>query len=190
MSSGRTARRPYVCLDLGFYSDPKILGVGLRAAGLFASALAYSGDHLTDGFVPGKWARQVGTTALCNKLVGAGLWQAVDGGYLIAKWDRYQLTKAEIEESRRQKQEAGKKGAEARWNDGTRHGISDGTRHSNRDGKEKENVKEKKTLTSSYEGEQEQGLPAADELRRLAESNGLNVPAWALDGTQEKDVAF
>jgi hypothetical protein len=189
---GRTAGRPYVCLDLGFHSDPKILAVGNGAAGLFCRALSYCGNHRTDGFVPKTWAQANGTRTERQRLVDAGLWLIDESGYHVVNWTRYQQTRAEVEAMQRERSEAGKKGAEARW-DGKRHNSSYGKSHNNSDGKEKKTLK--KTLTSSLPTEasyEEAGqLPTAEELRKLAKQNGLEVPKWALqeDG-QAEDIAF
>jgi hypothetical protein len=199
---GRTAARPYVCLDLGFHSDPKVMAVGNAAAGVFARALSYCGYHKTDGFVPELWARANSTRTERQKLVSAGLWLVLENGYSVSNWTRYQQTRAEVEALQRERSEAGKKGAEARWSDGNgdgkRHSSSHGKRHDqawqvpcDSDGKEKETLK--KTLTSSLTTQEDDfELPTGDELQRLAEKNGLQVPAWALAQTtdEDKDIPF
>ena len=106
---GRTAGRPYVCLDLGFHSDPKVMAAGNGASGLFARALSYAGYHRTDGFVPELWARANGTRTERQKLTNAGLWTVEEHGYRIGNWTRYQQTRAEVEANHRERSEAGKK---------------------------------------------------------------------------------
>lgn len=130
----------FVLLDDKFHSHPKRTEVGLSGAGLFACALSYCGDHLTDGFVPGGWAHEIASRPLCKRLVVAGFWIEVapgDGPYLYVSGDEsygVEIVKAgyfipdylvlnpnrEAVLSKRselsaKRSEAGKKGAAKRW---------------------------------------------------------------------------
>lgn len=106
---------PWVLLDDGFHSNPKVLAVGNAGAGLYARALSYCGDHLTDGYVPMSWARTAATANLRQHLVDAGLWAEENGGYRIDDYLEVNPSRAEVEERRKKKAEAGRKGAEKRW---------------------------------------------------------------------------
>ena len=74
---------PWVRLDDKFHANPKVMTAGNAAVGLYARALSYCGDLLTDGFVPKAWATANGTRALESKLEACGLWIRVEGGYQI-----------------------------------------------------------------------------------------------------------
>lgn len=67
-------------LDTGFHSNAKVLAIGNAGAGLYARALAYCGDHETDGFVPASWARSAGHKRVRDDLERHGLWNAVTKG--------------------------------------------------------------------------------------------------------------
>lgn len=130
----------FVLLDDKFHSHPKRTEVGLSGAGLFACALSYCGDHLTDGFVPGGWAHEIASRPLCKRLVVAGFWIEVapgDGPYLYVSGDEsysVEIVKAgyfipdylvlnpnreavllKRSELSAKRSEAGKKGAAAKW---------------------------------------------------------------------------
>src|SRR5262245_25495049 len=115
IGDGRTGKRPFVCLDLSFHSDPKVLNVGNAAAGLYTRALSYSGAHKLDGYVPARWAREAGTSKERSKLVDAALWIEVADGYRIANWTRYQHTRAQIEALQAAHRLGAMKTNEARW---------------------------------------------------------------------------
>jgi hypothetical protein len=150
MSTGRTARRRFVCLDLGFSEDPKILTVGNSAAGLYARSLSYSGNHRTDGFIPEAWARGAGKPAERRKLVDHGLWLAVEFGYQIPNWERYQQTRAQIEALEDAHRRGAAKTNEARWGDRSSDTESDtvlanagASRYSGRNQNENQNGNDK-----------------------------------------------
>lgn len=73
----------WVLLDDKFHSNEKTLEVGNAGAGLYARALSYCGDHLTDGFVPAGWSREAGSPALRRKLIDGGMWIEVKGGEMF-----------------------------------------------------------------------------------------------------------
>lgn len=138
----------YVLLDDKFHSNGKTVEVGNAGAGLYARALSYCGDHLTDGFVPLGWAAEIATAKLRRGLLDAGLWVAVvpgdefgyahgdeeymvaitRPGYFIPDFLSLNPTRESVTERReelsKKRSEAGKKGALKRWQ-----------RHSKRDSK-------------------------------------------------------
>lgn len=140
----------WVLLDDKFHANPKVTSVGNKGAGLYARALSYCGDNLTDGFVEAGWAREVGGAPLCKKLAEVGLWINVQGGevfvfetdagpytvsipgkgFFIVDYLTMNPTRSHVElqrgELRKKRSEAGKKGAEARWGDGKADSKSDG----------------------------------------------------------------
>jgi hypothetical protein len=104
----------YVKLDDGFFANPKIAAVGYDGAGLYAMGLSYCGKYLTDGFLPSLWANQH-PKRIITKLEHGGLWRPVEGGFVMTDYLDYNRCAADIKEERRRKREAGKRGAEARW---------------------------------------------------------------------------
>ncbi len=105
-------------VDDKFHSHPKTSNVSLAAIGLWAVAGAWCGDHLTDGRVPEHVAQLLsrGATGLVDELVAAGLWARTRDGYRFHQWNadgngsKRNPTRKEVEEERRKKAEAGKKG--------------------------------------------------------------------------------
>lgn len=108
-------------VDDRFHSHPKTTATSLAALGLWAVAGAWSGDHLTDGFVPDQVVSVLsrGTNELADELVATGLWRRTKGGYRFHQWHidgdgtRRNPTKKDVEEERRKKAEAGRKGGRA-----------------------------------------------------------------------------
>jgi general stress protein YciG len=97
----------------------KVLAEEPAAIALWTVAGSWSADNLQDGFVPDHqlpWLLPIGAEQLAQVLVTARLWRRVKGGYRFHQWDadgdgtRRNPTKAEVEEDRRKKAEAGRKG--------------------------------------------------------------------------------
>lgn len=74
-------------VDDRLHSHPKIRRAGTEAVGFWVICGSYCADHLTDGFVSridaihyagGSEAR---AESLASRLVDAGLWEVVDGGW-------------------------------------------------------------------------------------------------------------
>lgn len=141
----------WVQLDDKFHSNQKTVRAGNDGAGLYARALSYCGDHLTDGWVPLAWAKEIARPALRKKVTEAGLWIEVEGGetyayvfgdesytvyidapgYFIPDYVTTNPTRESVEERREElsqkRSEAGKKGAAKRWQlHGKRDGKQDG----------------------------------------------------------------
>lgn len=77
-------------LDDKFHHNPKVLGAGNAAVGLYARLLSWANDELTDGFIPSAVALSMGTRREIAALVAArrtpagdGLLVPTDGGWLI-----------------------------------------------------------------------------------------------------------
>lgn len=105
-------------VDDRLHAHPKALATSLAALGLWTAAGSWSSDHLTDGFMPDHVIPLLsrGTSELADELVAAGLWRRVKGGYRFHQWhedsdgSRRNPTKKEVEEERRKKADAGRKG--------------------------------------------------------------------------------
>lgn len=73
-------------VDDELYLHPKTMQAGNAAMGLWVRAGAYSMAKLTEGFVSIEVVRSIGSTKLADKLVTAGLWSKVPGGYAFHQW--------------------------------------------------------------------------------------------------------
>lgn len=88
-----------------FHSSKKLMSIPKRArfgaAGLWIIAGTWSGDQLTDGFIPDYMIDQwLPPPSATKALVDAGLWEPAPGGYQFAKWSEYQPSKADVEAER------------------------------------------------------------------------------------------
>jgi hypothetical protein len=91
-------------LDDGFYDHPKIDRLGkdrLACVGLWTLTVSWCNRYLTNGFVPTERVLRLGgTTRLAAALTAAGLWEEVDGGYLIHDFLHFNESADEIREDR------------------------------------------------------------------------------------------
>ena len=98
-------------LDDGFWSNPKIEGIGNEATGIFARMVSYCARH-TDGEIPEGVARYIaaGSVDAMEALAEAGLIRKRKDGWVIPRFLDYNISRAEDRERR-------KKAAErtARW---------------------------------------------------------------------------
>lgn len=106
--------RGYVKIDDSIDEHPKLLEVGPLAAWAYISSITYCNRNLTDGFVPAqKGAILAGSDQTSDKLVSAGLWEAVEGGYRVRDYLGHQRSKAEILQLREDRRAAGSLGGKA-----------------------------------------------------------------------------
>lgn len=89
----------WVKVDDTIAMHPKLLAAGGPAAWHFICGLTYCARYLTDGRIPATAAphlsAQRGGRRLTNRLVAAGLWEPVDGGYLVHDFLDYQISRDE-----------------------------------------------------------------------------------------------
>ena len=100
-------------LDDSFWMHPKVMIAGNAATGVFARCLAYCGCYLTNGLVPEPIAGQIAGTdkKALEALVAVGLMQRLEsGGYYIPDFLEYNRSKEEVEQARKQRADAGRKG--------------------------------------------------------------------------------
>jgi hypothetical protein len=95
-------------------SHPKALMAGDRACWLAICGLCFSNEHLTDGFIaehvfPAAAPGVKNPEHLAAKLVAAGIWHRVEGGWEIHDYDAVQRSSSEIRE--RREKDAGRKAA-------------------------------------------------------------------------------
>lgn len=102
---------PWIRFEDNFPEHPKVLEVGPRAAWLHVRAIAYCARQLTDGDVTPAVARMLGgRKSLTDALVKAKLWDRKGEGFTIHDYLHYQPSRAAVEEQRKVKAEAGRKG--------------------------------------------------------------------------------
>jgi len=117
---------PWIRLDDNFDEHPKIIQVGPVGMALFVAGLAYCNRNLTDGFIPERRLRALlqwddeslarGSTpfSIANRLVSAGLWERVDGGYQVHDYLEYQPSRASVRAERERTAQRVKRWREAR----------------------------------------------------------------------------
>jgi len=105
----------WVRVDDDMPDSPKIVPLSDAAFRAYVTSICYSSRNLTDGFIPGKKAREfVGKTKVLLELVGT-LWEITDGGFNIHDYLIYNPTRAEVEGLKDVRSKAGAKGAARRW---------------------------------------------------------------------------
>jgi len=109
-----TQRPTWARLDCNFRRNPKVMELvsrrdGWQALVMYLDSIAYTTEHLCDGFVPKNWPRLNGyPAALPRMLLRADLWhevsdlypeeaQDIQSGYIIHDFDKYQVTRSEWE---------------------------------------------------------------------------------------------
>lgn len=90
----------WVRLDDNFADDPVFDSVGPAASWLHVAGLCYSNRHLTDGFIQAARVGRLTSIEDSNEqvrhLVSHGVWQVVDGGYLIVHHLDKQFTREQV----------------------------------------------------------------------------------------------
>jgi hypothetical protein len=108
-----------------FTDHPKVLAAGEDAAWLFVSGLCYCSRHLTDGFIPSSALRKITgkprPQVLAARLVSAGLWEPVEGGWNVHHYLEQQRSKEEVEYEREANRER-----QTRWRSRQRNGVTNG----------------------------------------------------------------
>lgn len=128
-------------VDDSMYDHPKFLGVPNSAKGLWLTCGSWSAKQLTDGYVPASVARQHGTPAEARKLIDAGLWTKVDGGFQFHDWSDHNPTKTDVlekraataERQRRAREKAAQSRGESRVTDDGTSRVTDASRHASPD---------------------------------------------------------
>lgn len=97
----------WIKLDDGFFRHPKAIAAGRDGRLMFIASLCYCGSGLTDGFVPaGALALLAAETGVgkpkdaAAALVGAGLWEPCDGGYLVHDYLDYNTSSGKVQAER------------------------------------------------------------------------------------------
>lgn len=77
---------PRFQMDDSLYDDPAVIRAGTAAFGLYSRCGGYVARQLTDGFVPSEVAAAYGTPEWTRKLLDAGLWETVPGGFYMPRY--------------------------------------------------------------------------------------------------------
>jgi hypothetical protein len=104
-------------VDDSFHSHPKATAVSLEALGLWTVSGSWSGDHLTDGFVPDHMVSMLsrGQAQLAEELINAGLWRRAKGGYRFHQWNERNPTRSVAIAAAEKKASGGVLGNHLRW---------------------------------------------------------------------------
>lgn len=98
---------PYAPLSSSYYRDDAILDAGEKAELLYCRGLAFCADASSDGFISDRQVTAVvgvgmrDATARARRLVDVGLWQRVDGGYVVRSWLKWNKSAEEIGRARK-----------------------------------------------------------------------------------------
>lgn len=78
-------------VDDGWWAHPKTLALSPTAGFLWVRAGSWSGQQLTDGFIPKAALMMLGAdVSIADELVHVGYWQATAGGYQFTDWENHQ----------------------------------------------------------------------------------------------------
>src|SRR4030095_8961164 len=107
----------WALLDDDCPNHPKVIAAGPVAAYLFVCGLCFCRKYHTGGFIPATAVKRLGVTTnpkrLIENLVGQKLWDVAGDGYQVHDYEvMYDdgQTKANTDERRKRRQEAGRKG--------------------------------------------------------------------------------
>jgi len=104
----------YVRIDVNMPGHPKIAGLSAAAKWTLVELWCWCGNYLTDGFVPEASWERIGTQRDRAAILAAGLAEQADGGYRMHDYLEHQRSRAEVDEKRSQRSEAGKRSAASR----------------------------------------------------------------------------
>lgn len=90
----------WIKIDDGFATNPKIAALTDRALRTHIRALCFSARHLTDGHIPERSAREMGTKRAIDQLVQVRLWERNGDGYVIHDYHNYNPTREQVEQER------------------------------------------------------------------------------------------
>lgn len=205
---------PWGRLDDSLYDHPKLDELGsqrLPAIGLWTLCISWSNRYLTDGHVPGgRIVGLGGTKALAERLVSAGLFEVVDGGFQIHDFLEFNDSREEViarratdrEKKRRQRQlgsvSAGREVDNGRYS--PRESPEDTHRDTHRDApvESPRGVRKESPATrpdpseSRTESRAPESEPVARDVRKPTEKNGAEdvrltraqLDAWATFGPE------
>lgn len=118
----------WIRLEDDFPHHPDVWTLPPQSAWLFVAGLCYSRHYLTDGFIGEDVLELVCRGAHPKHVVPLipAHWQKVDGGWRIVNYDKYQQTKAEVEEQRESSRARSRRHRERTRASRRDAGVSDG----------------------------------------------------------------
>lgn len=91
----------WVKVDDNMFQNAKVHGVGFRARWCYVASIQYASANLTDGFISRNVLRLIDANQrIAEELQAAGLWESVDGGWVIHDYLRHNRSREEIEQRR------------------------------------------------------------------------------------------
>lgn len=118
----------FLLLDDGFAEHPKLRALDDASFRAHVRALLYCKAHQTDLFLPDAEAVDLAGRRVTRKLVTAGLWRPIAGGYAVSDFLVKTYTAAQIEARRKAQSSGGKLGNLIRWGDAERDAERDADR--------------------------------------------------------------
>lgn len=113
---------PWFKVDDKLAVHPKVMQAGNEALGLWVRAGSWSAAHLTDGSIPSEILPVFGANRTqAARLVKAGLWSEIDGGYQFHDWGTYQPSAEDVKAAEDAEKAGGSWGNHVRWH--SRKGI-------------------------------------------------------------------
>lgn len=99
----------WIRIDDQIAHHPKFIAAGPIASWLWVCGNGYCNKYLTDGFIPTSALKTIGsvTNAVkwADRLVEAGLWDMVTGGYRVHDFHDFNPTAEQVKEKRRKDRE-------------------------------------------------------------------------------------
>jgi hypothetical protein len=116
---------PWVKIEDVSPDHPKLARLSPAGYGLWVAGICYCNRNLTDGFIPDSMARRIlGVDQdVVDGLVMAGVWELVDGGYLVHDYLEHQQSRAEILDARGKAAERARKYRASRRDSRVTHGV-------------------------------------------------------------------
>lgn len=116
---------PWTPLDVGFFRDPKVVGVSAEARLLLIGSFCWCQAEGTDGVIAAGMVpvlaveavgRSVDSDLLVDELVDAELWQrSPSGAYVIPRWHEWNKPAAAVDDLRARKASGAALGNHRRW---------------------------------------------------------------------------
>lgn len=109
----------YLKIECSVARNRKFVKAGPAPSWLWVCGLAYCQEGLTDGFIPSEALKYLGVknaAQLASHLVKAGLWDVVDGGWLVHDYLEHNKSAADVEAIRASRAAGGQLGGRPRKN--------------------------------------------------------------------------
>ena len=115
---------PWVRLEDGMYTHPKLVDISVFARWLLVASICYSNQNATDGVLSRNAAESVGMirdpVEAIQELLDVGLWERHGSGYRIHDYHQYQPSREQILRDR-----ASAAARQARFRNNSRNGSSE-----------------------------------------------------------------